>query len=198
MLTVESSQAIGEYLRSSSEITLQASTECARDSSLAAEALIKTLKNGGKVLICGNGGSAADSQHIATELMSSLENREGRPAIPAIALTTDTSFITAHSNDFQFDNIFARQVEALGRLGDALIGLSTSGNSRSVVRAVERANEMGLVTISFTGQAGGKLADISKIAIRVPSKKTSHVQEAHSALYHAICFAIEESLFAKK
>lgn len=196
-MTAKSSQAIGEYLRSSSQTMLRTSTECAGDAALAAEALIKALKNGGKVLICGNGGSAADSQHIATELMSSLDNREGRPALPAIALTTDTSFITAHSNDFHFDNIFARQVEALGRPGDVLIGLSTSGNSKNVVRAVERANVMGLLTVGFTGQPGGKVAEISKIALRVPSKKTSHVQEAHSALYHAICFAVEESIFAK-
>lgn len=157
-----------------------------------ANALIETLSGGGKILIFGNGGSAADSQHIAAELISRF--RRERAALPAVALTTDTSILTAIGNDYGFEGIFSRQIEALGRRGDAALAISTSGNSPNVLRAVRTARELGMRTIGFTGEDGGKLGECVDICFRVPSRSTPHIQEAHIAAAHALCEVIEEAL----
>ncbi len=160
-----------------------------------ATAVADAIGAGRKVLVCGNGGSAADSQHIATELVVRLQAARSRRPLPAIALTTDTSLITACSNDFDFDEIFARQVEALGARGDVLIGISTSGNSKNVVRAFETAAERGVRRIFFGGGTGGKLAQLADLAFIAPEADTSHIQEVHLASYHAVLFLVEDLLF---
>ena len=160
----------------------------------AALRIAQSLEQGGKVLLCGNGGSAADAQHIAAEFVSVLTQDFLRPGLAAIALTTDTSVLTASANDFGFSGIFARQVQALGRPGDVLIGISTSGNSENVVKAVECARSRGIHTIVLTGQGGGKLAAAADIAIRVPSATTQFIQESHIMIGHILCELSERSL----
>jgi len=160
----------------------------------AGELIAEMFRSGGKLLLCGNGGSAADCQHMAAELTSRLTRDFDRPALPAIALTTDTSFITAYANDVDFAGVFKRQVEALGRPGDALLAISTSGESPNIIAASEEARRRGLKTIALVGR-GGKLAAIADIAIMVPSEKTGHIQEAHLAIEHVICSIVEEILF---
>jgi D-sedoheptulose 7-phosphate isomerase len=150
----------------------------------AAEAMIGSLRSGGKVLVFGNGGSAADSQHIAAELIGRFKLE--RKALAAIALTTDTSIITAMGNDYGFDSIFSRQVEGLGKTGDVAIGLSTSGNSRNVLEAMKKAGSMGIRTIGLLGGSGGELKNECDIAIIVDSKDTARVQESHITIAHIL------------
>jgi len=151
--------------------------------------LCEALDNGNKVLLCGNGGSAADSQHLAAEFVGRfLLNR--RP-LPAIALTTDTSALTCIANDFHFDDVFARQVEALGCRGDCLIAISTSGNSSNVINAVKKANKMGLKTIGLLGCSGGELSALCSTSLVVKSDTTARIQEAHIFLGHVICADVE-------
>ena len=159
------------------------------------ELCIESLKKGGKVMFCGNGGSAADSQHLAAELVGRY--KMNRPALNSVALTTDTSILTAVGNDFGYDTIFERQVEGIGKKGDILIGLSTSGNSKNVILAIEKAKTMGIKTVSFTGKKGGKMKEISDVTINVPSDTTNHIQEMHIAVGHIICGHIEKSLAPK-
>lgn len=156
--------------------------------------LLQALKAGNKLIFCGNGGSAADSQHIAAEFVSKF--RHDRQALPALALTTDTSIMTSVGNDYSFDRVFARQVEALGRPGDVLVGISTSGNSPNVLQAMEMARAMGIVTVGFTGEDGGKLKEVAAICFHVPSQNTARIQEAHITAAHALCGLIEEELCA--
>src|SRR5690606_19689146 len=144
--------------------------------------------------ICGNGGSAADSQHLAAEFISVLTQDFLRPGLSAIALTTDSSILTASANDFGFEGIFARQVQALGRPGDVVIGISTSGNSKNVVKALEYACEHDMHTIALIG-AGGKMGEIAEVAIRIPSTVVQHIQEAHITVAHIICYLAERALF---
>lgn len=160
----------------------------------AAQMIADALAEGGKVMLCGNGGSAGDAQHIAAEFVSTLEHQRPRGGLAALALTTDTSFITAYANDFGFEGIFQRQVEALGREGDVLIGISTSGNSANVIAALEAARIKGIKTIAFTGAGGGKMAPLSDMMFAVPSGKTMHIQEAHIALGHVLTMAVEQIL----
>lgn len=162
----------------------------------AARLIADAFRSGGKLLLCGNGGSAADCQHMAAEFTSILTKDFNRPGLPAIALTTDTSFLTAFSNDSGFEGIFSRQVQALGKPGDVLVAISTSGNSPNVVRAVETARSGGVRTIALTG-SGGRLKQMTDIAIAVPSTATSHIQEAHLAIEHIICDVVERLLFDK-
>ena len=162
----------------------------------AADMVIASFREGGKLLLCGNGGSAADCQHIATELVCRLSKDLDRPAMPALALTTDTSVLTAYANDVGFESVFARQVEAHGRKGDVLIAISTSGSSPNVLRAVETAKQRGLTTISLTGE-GGPLAGQVDIAVVVPSKNTQHIQESLLPLEHLLCDLIESALYGK-
>lgn len=156
----------------------------------AAKLVSDTLRNGRKILLCGNGGSAADAQHIAAELLGRYKKE--RPALPAVALTTDTSALTAIGNDYGFDDVFSRQVEGLGRSGDVLIAISTSGNSANVIKAAESARAKGMKVITLTGDGGGALAPNADVAIKVPSHETNHIQEMHIAVGHMIC-AIAES-----
>lgn len=148
------------------------------------------LHSGNKILFCGNGGSAADSQHLAAELIGRYQKE--RRSLAAIALTTDTSILTAVANDYDYDAIFARQVEGLGRSGDVLIGISTSGNSKNVVKAIEMARSTGMHTIAFTGEGGGKLAELCDITLAIPSTVTARIQEMHILAGHIICELIEE------
>ncbi len=186
-----------EYLLETSSVVARAAEACSEDAVAAAELLVSALSDGGKLLFCGNGGSAGDAQHLATEFVSTLTLDNHRPAIAAIALTTDTSLLTAVANDFGFAEVFARQVEALGRAGDVLIGISTSGNSVNVVRAFEQAEAQGLRTIALTGESGGKLAPMASVAIRVPSTETSHIQECHIAIGQLLAFMVEAHLYPK-
>ncbi len=162
----------------------------------AAIRLVHCLESGGKIMLCGNGGSAADAQHIAAELVVRLKSSFNRPAIPALALTVDTSILTAGGNDFGFDQIFARQVEALGKSGDALIAISTSGNSANVIEAVGVARKKEILTVGFLGGDGGKLKDQVDIPIVVPTATTARIQESHILIGHILCEIIEQELFA--
>ena len=182
-------------LLESAEVKRQVSDECIDTILAAADLIANTFRSGGKLLLCGNGGSAADCQHMATELVSRLTKDFDRPGLPAIALTTDTSFLTAFSNDCSFEGVFERQVRALGKAGDALIGISTSGNSANVIRAVEAAHETNMGTIALSG-SGGRLARMANVSISVPSTNTQYIQEAHLAIEHILCELVERDIFS--
>ena len=158
----------------------------------AAEAVIDALRSGGKVLLCGNGGSAADSQHIAAEFVGRF--RFDRKAMPAIALTTDTSILTAVGNDYGYDEVFRRQVEALGHKGDVLIGISTSGRSPNVLRAIEEAKERGMVTIALIGGKECPMSEISDITVQIPSEDSPRIQEGHMTFGHILCDLVEKTI----
>jgi len=158
--------------------------------------IVTCYKAGGKVLWCGNGGSAADAQHLAAELSGRFYY--DRPPLFSEALHVNTSYITAVANDYSYDIIYSRLVEAMGKKGDVLIGLSTSGNSANVIKALEKANEMGITTIAFTGKTGGKMNGIGKYFINIPSTDTPRIQECHMLLGHTICELVEMNLFPKK
>ncbi len=160
----------------------------------AADMMTETFRTGGKALLCGNGGSAADCQHMATELVSRLTADFVRPGLPAIALTTDSSFLTAYANDCGYDGVFARQIQALGRPGDLLIGISTSGGSSNVIHAVRAARGIGMHTVALIG-AGGVLAELADVTIAIPSTFTQYVQEAHLMVEHILCDLVERHLF---
>src|SRR5437870_10384753 len=183
------------YLRESADIKRRTGEECEDAILAAADLIAQSFRAGGKVLLCGNGGSAADCQHMATEFVSRLTKSFERPGLPAIALTTDTSFLTAFANDCGYDGVFERQVQALGRPGDVLIGISTSGNSPNVVRAVRYARTVGLRSVVLTG-VGGQLRGMADVVISVPSKDTQHIQEVHLAVEHLICWLVERALFS--
>lgn len=159
----------------------------------AARMIISAYKAGRKVILIGNGGSAADAQHIAGELVGRLKME--RNALPAIALTTNTSVLTALTNDYSYDTVFSRQLEALAAEGDVLIAISTSGNSSNVLKALDTARSKGVITIGFTGENGGALKDKTDLTIMVPSEDTQRIQEAHITIGHIICHLIEEELF---
>lgn len=163
-----------------------------------AQMIATALENGHKLLLCGNGGSAADAQHLAAELVVRLRPNVNRRALPAISLAMDSSAITACANDFSFDDIFARSLEALGQKGDVLLGISTSGNSENVQRALKKAGEMGVKTIAFLGAGGGKIKDICNLEYIVPSEETGRVQEVHIMLGHALMETIEDRLIDSK
>ena len=186
---------IRRHLEASAEVKRLAAASCAPAIAEAAGVLIEAFRHGGRLLLCGNGGSAADCQHLAAEFVSSLNHARPRAALGAVALTTDTSLLTANANDFGFEHVFERQVEALGRRGDVLIGISTSGNSANVLRALERARAQGLATIVLTGGGGGRAATSADLAIRIPSEDTQHVQESHIAIGHVLCALVERALF---
>ncbi len=168
---------------------------CASDINNCGLALAEICLKGGKILFCGNGGSAADCQHLAAELVVRLRSSINRAAIPAIALTVDPSIMTAGGNDIGFENVFARGVEAYGRPGDALVAVSTSGNSENVIRAVAKAREAGMTTIGLLGCSGGKLREKCSLSVTVPSDVTARVQESHIMIGHIWCEIIEETLF---
>jgi len=161
---------------------------------LAVTLSTEALRRGNKLLFAGNGGSAADAQHWAGELVSRFNF--DRPGLAAIALTTDTSILTAIGNDYGYDYVFARQIEALGRSGDLLFAISTSGNSKNIVRAIKAARDAGIGVIGFTGQSGGAMADLCDVCFRMPSGETPKIQEGHEFLGHLICGLIEHEMFA--
>lgn len=186
---------IADSLTESSETKLKILESCAEDIEKAVDLLVDAYKKGKKLLLCGNGGSAADCQHIATELMIRLSHHIQRPALPAIALTTDTSNLTAGGNDIGYENVFARNVEGLGNEGDVLLAISTSGNSPNVVKAVEMAHSKGLTVIGFLGGNGGKLKSLVDIPVVIPSINTQRIQEGHITVAHIICELTEEELY---
>lgn len=161
-----------------------------------AELALSTYKQGGKILIAGNGGSAADAQHIAAELVVRFET--DRPGLPAIALTTDSSILTATGNDYGYEFLFSRQVEALALPGDLLIGISTSGNSANILRALTVAKDRGVKTVGMTGQAGGKMRELCDLCFCAPSTVTARVQEAHIVVGHILCGVVERHYVAKE
>ena len=194
----EMDEIIESHFANSLEVKRRALTECRESIKACAGALIDSFRDGGKLLLCGNGGSAADCQHFASELTSLCRRTFPRPGLPAIALTTDTSYLTARANDFGFDEVFARLTQTLGRPGDVLLGISTSGNSENVIRAVSTANEMEMQTIAFTGESGGKLGSLAHFGIRVPSLVTQYIQECHIVCIHVLCQVVEETLFERR
>ena len=151
------------------------------------------LRGGGKIMFCGNGGSAADSQHLAAELMGRFLVE--RAPLAALALTVDTSALSAIANDYSYDEVFARQLRGIGRAGDVLVGISTSGNSKSVLNALRAARETGIATIGLTGQSGGQMPPLCDVCIAVPATETNHIQEMHIAVGHVICGEVERALF---
>lgn len=157
--------------------------------------IVNCYKNNGKVLWCGNGGSAADAQHLAAELSGRFYY--DRPPLFSEALHVNTSYTTAVANDYSYDIIYSRLVEAMGKKGDVLFGLSTSGNSANVIKAIEKANKMGITTIAFTGETGGKMNGLSNYLINIPSTDTPRIQECHMLLGHTICELVEMKLFPK-
>jgi D-sedoheptulose 7-phosphate isomerase len=170
-------------------------TACLEDVLAASDVLIEAFRGGHALLICGNGGSAADAQHLATEFVSALTLDHPRPAMLAIALTTDTSALTAIANDYGADQMFARQVEAIGTPGDALLAISTSGNSPNVLEAARAARSASIAVIALTGESGGKLAPMADIAVTVPSTVTSHIQECHLAIEQLLALLAERALY---
>lgn len=185
-----------ESLNESAETKLAILKHCRNDVYRAIDIMTESISGGGKLMFCGNGGSAADSQHLATEFIIRLSHDIKRPAIGAIALTTDSSLLTAGANDIGYDNVFARQVEGLAHEGDVLIGISTSGNSTSIIKAFEMAKSKGVKTIAFLGGNGGKIKGTSDCEIIIPSANTQRIQEGHITIGHIICESVERELFS--
>ena len=190
-------RAADAYLREAAGTMQTTLDRCLDDVVTAADVLTISFRTGGKLLICGNGGSAADAQHLATEFVSTFTIDNPRPSIPAMALTTDSSLLTAIANDFGVEGMFARQVESHGRAGDVLMGISTSGNSRNVIRAAEQARAQELQVIALTGETGGDLAPAADVAIRVPSTVTAHIQECHLAIEQLLASLVEDALYPR-
>lgn len=175
---------------------IQSDAELLNQITQTADVIVRSLRAGGKVLLAGNGGSAADAQHIAGEFVSRFHY--DRPGLASIALTTDTSILTAIGNDYGYEKLFARQVQALGREGDVFIGISTSGNSANVIEALRVAKEHKLITVGFTGETGGKMLELCDIVLRMPSKETPKIQEGHIAVGHIICGLVEATVFPRQ
>ena len=186
-----------EKIFKSHQEAFEASTTPEQTESLEniAKVLLHALKNGKKILLCGNGGSASDSQHIAAELIARF--KKDRRSLPALALTTDSSIITAVANDYDYNQIFARQIEGLGDEGDVLIAISTSGNSQNVIEAVQAAKEKNLTTVGLTGGNGGMLQEVTDCSFCAGSDITSHIQEIHIMVLHALCEVIENTFFGE-
>ena len=182
-----------QIINDSIDVKTKILENCVNDIESASEVLIKAVKDGNKILWCGNGGSAADAQHMAAELMGGLRSHD-RPAIASLALTTDTSFITAWSNDTDYETIFSIQIEAIGNKGDVLLAISTSGNSKNVIRAIETAKEKRIRVIVLTGKSGGNMANSGNINICIPSDDTQRIQEGHLMVEHILCESVESSI----
>jgi len=157
----------------------------------AGRVLVEAIRSGGKVMFCGNGGSAADAQHLAAELSGRF--LKDRAPLAGLALTVDTSALTAIGNDFGFSEVFARQLRGIGRKGDALVAISTSGNSPNVIEAAKAARDMGIKVVGFTGSGGGKLVALADVCVRVPAERTDHIQEMHIAVGHLLCGIVEQA-----
>lgn len=192
---MDKNKFIETSLKESSEVKIKIYRQCLYEILSAVELIADAFRNNKKVLFCGNGGSAADSQHLAAEFMVRLSHDIKRPALSAIALTTDTSFLTAGGNDIGFENLFSRGVEGLGNEDDILIAISTSGNSVNVIKAVEKAKEKKLKSIGFLGGSGGKLKNMVDLSIVIPSYSVQRIQEGHITVGHIICELVERDLF---
>ena len=190
-------ETIRSHLFASAETKRTVAEECLDEIVAAAQLITEAFRSGRKLLLCGNGGSAADCQHLAAEFVNRLRKDLERRPLPAIALTTDTSFLTAYANDYNFEGVFARQVAAVGKKGDVLLGISTSGSSANVINAVKEASILELKTIALTGK-GGELASLADVGIQVPASSTQFIQEAHLSIEHIICALVEQSLFERK
>ena len=184
---------IKQIIKDSAEVKLSMLNDCINEIESAAIMMIDASEKGNKILWCGNGGSAADAQHMAAELMGGLRSHD-RPAIASLALTTDSSFITAWSNDTDYESIFSRQIEALGSEGDILVAISTSGNSMNVIRAIDAAKINNLKIIILTGKTGGKMINMGDISICIPSNDTQRIQEGHLLVEHILCESVEASI----
>lgn len=193
--TVSVEEIISQAIRESIEVKAKLLEQHIPTIARIADLLIKAFRAGRKVVLFGNGGSAADAQHVAAELVNRF--RMDRDALPAIALTTDSSILTSISNDTAFDQVFSRQVKALVQKGDVVVGLSTSGSSPNVLNGIIAAREKGAITLGFTGRGGGKLKDLVDICLCVPSDSTPRIQEVHITVWHAICQVIEQELFGQ-
>lgn len=192
-------EKIRQHFEDSIQTKLNAVDVLVEPIGLAGQVMVEALLNNNKILACGNGGSAADAQHFSAELLNRFEVE--RPSLPAIALTTDTSTLTSIANDYHYDDVFAKQIRALGQPGDILLAISTSGNSTSVVNAVRDAHERGMKVISLTGRDGGEMREFIEeddIEICVPAKKTSRIQETHLLAIHCLCDFIDSNLFPQQ
>ena len=188
-------EKIEKLIIESIEVKKQLIKKCLPEIDNAAQLMIMSIRNGGKILWCGNGGSASDAQHLSTELMGGMSDHDRKP-IPSISLTTDTSFLTAWSNDTDFESVFSRQIQGLGNSGDVLIGISTSGNSENVISAIKQAKYKDLKTIALTGYNSNKLEDLSDVTINVPSNDTQRIQESHIMIGQILCGLLEEDLLS--
>lgn len=189
-------QRVRQLFAESIETKMKAA-EVLPDAILAAgQCMVECLLNGGKILSCGNGGSAGDAQHFSSELLNRFERE--RPALPAMALTTDASTVTSIANDYSYNEIFSKQIRALGNQGDVLLAISTSGNSANVVQAIQAAHDRGMKVVSLTGRDGGKMASLAApgdVEVRVPAQSTARIQEVHLLVIHALCDHIDQQLF---
>ena len=182
---------IRQIIQNSADVKLQMLQECTNDIGKASKMMIESIKKGNKILWCGNGGSAADAQHMAAELMGGLRSHDRKP-ISSIALTTDSSFITAWSNDTSYEEIFSRQIEGIGKAGDILVAISTSGNSINVLNAIKTAESKNIKTIILTGKKQGKMKGMGDVLISIPSNDTQRIQEGHILVEHILCELAEE------
>ena len=192
----EAVQRIRQLFAESMETKARAA-EVLPDTILAAgQRMVECLLNGGKILTCGNGGSAGDAQHFSSELLNRFERE--RPALPAVALTTDSSTLTSIANDYSYNEVFSKQVRALGNSGDVLLAISTSGNSGNVIQAIQAAHDRGMSVVAMTGREGGEMANMyseGDVEIRVPAQSTARIQEVHLLVIHALCDHIDQQLF---
>jgi D-sedoheptulose 7-phosphate isomerase len=194
-MSLAARREIARYFERSAQMLVSTAASCDAEILQAVDLLDGVVRNGGKIMLCGNGGSAADAQHFSAELVGRLTMDFDRPAIPAVALTTDTSFLTAWSNDSDFSGVFSRQLEAIGRPGDVVIVISTSGRSANLLAALEVAATRDIHSIGLLGCEGGLLASEVDCAIVVPCHETQHIQESHGAIVHLICMLLEERLY---
>ena len=193
---MELKEVVSNYMGESARVKKLVAESCVPDIAKAIDLIEAAFRGGNKLMICGNGGSAADSQHMAAEFTSRLTKEFDRPSLPALALTTDTSFITAFANDCGYDGLFARQIEGLGKSGDVLLGITTSGGSRNVLLAIEQSQKMGISVIALTGENGLRSGSADAV-IAVPSKDTQYIQESHLSIEHIICAQVEQRLYGQ-
>ena len=189
-------QFIIDSLNESADVKRAVAQHCTESITTVCKTIAASFKAGNQLLICGNGGSASDSEHLAGEFTCRLSGEFNRPAMPAVALTANTNFLTAFTNDFGFDRIFERQVEAIGKKGDVLLGISTSGNSENVIKAVKLAKKKGITTVALCGDKGN-LVEICDYAICVPTQNNMRIQEAHIVIYHLICYIVEREVYGE-
>lgn len=193
-----SAERIRRLFAESIEAKMQAAETLPEDISRAGQRMVDSLLNGGKILTCGNGGSAGDAQHFSSELLNRFERE--RPALPAVALTTDSSTLTSIANDYSYNEIFSKQVRALGNDGDVLLAISTSGNSANVIQAIQAAHDRGMVVVAMTGRQGGEMANLlvdNDVELRVPAQSTARIQEVHLVIIHSLCDLIDQQLFGE-